>query len=308
MTDLRLLAPVAPADLVAIGRLHDAAEAADGHPSLNDAAWRDLESGGPDSAGVLATEAEAAVGYAHVARGDNVAPPHWEVGLVVHPDHRGLGLDARLLDAIAAHVARRGGGLALLWMLGADERADAAVAPAGFVSHRELLQMRVALPLKEAPTLPPGTQVRSFVPGADDDAWLAVNNRAFVDHPEQGGWTETTLQRRMAEPWFDPAGLVLAVDADGLAGFCWTKIHPPVPGDPDALGEIFVIGVDPSRHGHGLGRALVVTGLATLADRGIRTGMLFVDGANAAALHLYESLGFTTHRRDRAYEREIEPT
>jgi len=308
MTALRLLAPVAPADLVAIGRLHDAAEAADGHPSLNDAVWRDLDDGGPGSAGVLATGGETAVGYAHVARSDNFSPPHWAVGLLVHPDHRGTGLEAKLLDTAVERIATEGGGPAVLWRLGADERADEEVAPAGFVPERDLLQMRVRLPLGEEPAWPPGTEVRTFVPGRDDAAWLEVNNRAFANHPEQGGWVRETLQRRMAEPWFDPAGFVLAVDADGLAGFCWTKVHPPAPGDPEALGEIFVIGVDPSRHGQGLGRALVVAGLATLADRGMHTGMLFVDGANDAAVHLYESLGFTTHRCDRAYEREIRPT
>jgi len=308
MTELRLVQPVAPADLVAIARLHDTAEAADGHPSLNDAVWRDLDDRGPDSAGFLATQDEGAVGYVHLARGDNVAPPHWDIGLVVHPDHRGAGLEVDLLIVAAAQIATKGGGLAVLWVLGGDERADDAFAAAGFAPQRDLLQMRIALPLKEAPAWPPGTEVRTFVPGRDDDAWLEVNNRAFADHPEQGGWVRETLARRMAEPWFDPAGFVLAVDDDGLAGFCWTKVHPPAPGDPDALGEIFVIGVEPSRHGRGLGRALVVAGLAKLADRGIRTGMLFVDGANSAAVHLYESLGFTIHRRDRAYEREIDPS
>jgi mycothiol synthase len=166
--------------------------------------------------------------------------------------------------------------------------------------------MRVALPLGEKPAWPPGVDVRPFVPGRDDDAWLAVNNRAFAGHPEQGGWVESTLARRLAEPWFDPKGFLLAFDADGLAGFCWTKIHAATDGDPE-LGEIFVIGVDPSRAGAGLGRALVVAGLRSLAERGLRTGMLFVDGDNGAALRLYESLGFTTHRRDRAYEREVTP-
>jgi ribosomal protein S18 acetylase RimI-like enzyme len=33
--------------------------------------------------------------------------------------------------------------------------------------------------------------------------------------------------------------------------------------------------------------------------------MLFVDGDNEAALRLYESLGFTTYRRDRAYQRSV---
>jgi mycothiol synthase len=107
----------------------------------------------------------------------------------------------------------------------------------------------------------------------------------------------------MAEPWFDPAGFVLAVDADGLAGFCWTKVHPKGPDAPEALGEIYVIGVDPDFHGMGLGRQLTLAGLAWIADRGVTTGMLFVDAANTPALHMYDKLGFTPVREDRAYVR-----
>lgn len=308
VTTLRLLQPVAPADTVAVGRLHDAAEAADGHPSLNESVWRDLDAGAqPGSAGVLATEGETAIGYAHVARSDTFSPPHWEVGLVVHPDHRGAGLEAELLDAAVEHIADERGGPAVLWLLGGDER-DHEVAAAGFAPQRDLFEMRVALPLAEEPAWPAGTETRAFVPGQDDDAWLEVNNRAFANHPEQGGWVRETLRRRMAEPWFDPIGFLLAFDELGLAGFCWTKIHPAPLGATDRLGEIFVIGVDPSRHGTGLGRALTVGGLASLGERGAGTGMLYVDGANEPALRLYRSLGFETKRRDRAYARNVAPS
>ena len=135
---------------------------------------------------------------------------------------------------------------------------------------------------------PSGITVRSFVPGEDDAAWLRVNNRAFDNHPDQGDWVEATLQRRLAEPWFDPAGFLLAFDAEGLAGFCWTKVHE---GEPDGpLGEIYVIGVDPDRQGIGLGRALTVGGLEHLSrDRHCPTGMLYVDGANPPALGLYRA-------------------
>jgi ribosomal protein S18 acetylase RimI-like enzyme len=33
--------------------------------------------------------------------------------------------------------------------------------------------------------------------------------------------------------------------------------------------------------------------------------MLYVDGANAAALGLYRALGFTPYRTDRSYEAEV---
>ena len=96
------------------------------------------------------------------------------------------------------------------------------------------------------------------------------------------------LEQREQEPWFDPDGFLLAFDADGLAGFCWTKVHPPQPPhEPDALGEIYVIGADPSRQGTGLGARSPPAGLASLAERGITVGMLYVDGANDAAVGLY---------------------
>jgi mycothiol synthase len=304
--ETRLLHPVKPADLVTLTRLHDDAEAVDGRASLGEAVWRDLDRPlEPASAGVMAVDDSRAVGFAYVHRSDNVTPAHWDLGVVVHPDVRhDASVAVALLERAVAHVAGHGGGLVVLWIFEPDERDDDAATSAGFRRQRDLLQMRVALPLGETAAWPAGVEVRPFVPGADDAAWLTVNNRAFAGHPEQGGWVASTLARRLGEPWFDPKGFLLAFDADGLAGFCWTKIHPATDSDPE-VGEIFVIGVDPSRKGSGLGRALVLAGLSSLAERGVRTGMLFVDGDNEAALRLYESLGFTTYRRDRAYEREV---
>ena len=72
---------------------------------------------------------------------------------------------------------------------------DANAAALGFTNDRDLLQIRVELPLA------PGTRrdvppldVRPFRPGADEAVWLEVNNRAFADHPEQGGWDLEALQ------------------------------------------------------------------------------------------------------------------
>ncbi len=144
--------------------------------------------------------------------------------------------------------------------------------------------------------------VRPFRPGVDEESWLAVNNRAFASHPEQGHWDRATLLEREQEPWFDPEGF-LVLEADGrMAGSCWTKVHaltePP-------LGEIYVIGVDPDFHGRGWGRALTRAGLDWLAGRGLSVGMLYVDADNTAAVHLYRSMGFSNDHVDRSYLRTV---
>ena len=293
-------------DIAAVARIEDAARAADGRPSLGEAVWRDLERPGPESAGFLADERA----YVHVARSDNFSPRHWAVGTVVAPTARGGDDRARLLADAVRHVAAHGGGRMVLWVFGAGEADDAELQAYGWRRERELHEMRVALPLDAQAhwaqaQWPPGIEVRPFEVGRDEQAWLEVNNRAFGNHPEQGGWIESTLARRMAEPWFDPSLFLLAFDGEGLAGFNWMKVHDAHGRDP-RLGEIFVIGVDPRVHGSGLGRALAIAGLDEVARRGITTGSLFVAAENEPALRLYRSLGFTVHRSDRAYERIVD--
>jgi mycothiol synthase len=187
-----------------------------------------------------------------------------------------------------------------LVVTGAGEVHDAMAAANGFALHREILRLGRDLPVTE----PWSLAVRPFRPGADDEAWLAVNNRAFAWHPDQGGWTRADLEARMAEPWFDPAGF-LVHDEDGrLAGFCWTKVHaherPP-------LGEIFVIAVDPDFAGRGLGRGLVVAGLDHLAGLGLRDAILYVESSNTPARRLYDDLGFTVRAADRWWRRDLRP-
>ena len=193
-----------------------------------------------------------------------------------------------------------GKGRMLLWVSNPTEASDELADKAGMSFSRDLYQMRRPLPVGE----PFDLVTRPFRVGADEEAWLEVNNRAFAVHPEQGDWDLATLHGREAEPWFDPEGFLLH-EVDGrLAGFCWTKVHTDQ--DPP-IGEIYVIAVDPDFHGRGLGRALVLAGLDHLAGRGLRTGMLYVDAANRPAVSLYEKLGFTVHHVDRGYVAEATP-
>ena len=121
---------------------------------------------------------------------------------------------------------------------------------------------------------------------ADADEVVRVNAAAFAHHPEQGAMDAANLAERMAEPWFDPAGLLVAADGDRLLGFHWTKQHSP------ELGEVYVVGIDPAAQGHGLGKLLTLAGLHHLRDRGVAEVLLYVESDNAPAIAVYSGLGF----------------
>jgi mycothiol synthase len=306
MVAAQLLDSFAPDDVAAVREVAAAVEASAGTEPFGAETWAGLGGNGllGDLGVLLRDDDGRPVGYAHASHHHD---DHWsvEVGVVDRSTDDAVRLVRDAADAIAAH----GGGHVTLWVHGADPSAADVARGAGFSHERDLLQLRVPLPLPTPPSWPTGVVVRSFRPGEDDQAWLGVNNRAFAGHPEQGGWTVQHLRQREAEDWFDPDGFLVALDDEGMAGFCWTKVHPPEPPrEPEALGEIYVIGADPRWHGRGLGRALTSGGLASLADRGVTVGMLYVDGANAAAVGLYRALGFREHRVDRAYGRDVAPT
>jgi mycothiol synthase len=255
----------------AVLRLAARVEAEDGAPPLSDQAIAQL--GSPEVEHRATREGGELVGYAQRS-GD---------GAEVVADRAAVG------DVVDA-VARPG---LLIWSHGRRSRLAPVFGDRGFGPIRELHQLRRPLTdLPAEPPLAPGVVVRPFVPGQDEDAWLAVNAAAFASHPEQGRWTRADLAARMAEPWFDPAGFLLAERAGELLGYHWTKVHP------DGWGEVYVLGVAPSAQGLGLGNALLVRGLRHLAAIGCPGVLLYVDGDNPTALRLYEKSGFVAHDLD----------
>ncbi|MFE5293220.1 mycothiol synthase [Isoptericola sp. NPDC056618] len=271
---------------------------------------------------VVARDGEGAVvGYLQVDRGGDDASAE----LVVHPDHRRRGVggvllrtaerDARL-PMFSGAPGQRGKPLRV-WAHGDLPAARAFAAAHGYEAARELLVL--ARPLgpddaaRDVPDLP-GLSLRTFRPGADDEAWVRLNARAFADHPEQGRLTVDDLHDRQREPWFDAEGFFLVVPGDDAAGpgseplgFLWTKVENDQPhGSRDGesrSGEIYAVGVSPDAQGRGLGRALTAVGLRHLARVGCDRAVLYVDGDNAPALATYASAGFERAAVDVQYAR-----
>ncbi|HEX5741135.1 MAG TPA: mycothiol synthase [Pilimelia sp.] len=282
-------AALTPAELEEVEALAAAADTADGAAALSEQTLLALRHGGPGTH-LLVAGAAGPLGYGFLA-------PDGTAEWLVHPLHRHRGV-GRALAVAARDVA--GASLAV-WAHGDHPAAAALALRLDLLRARELWRLcRPGDPPAEAPVFTPGVRLRSFRPGVDEAAWLRLNARAFANHPEQGRWTAEDLRHRQGEPWFDPAGFLLAErTADGtLLGFHWTKVHGT---GADARGEVYVLGVDPDAHGEGLGRALTLAGLRHLAGRGVDQVLLYVDATNTAATTLYGRLGFARHTTDVQY-------
>jgi mycothiol synthase len=248
---------------------------------------------------LLSAHGHKVLGYLNLAAGDDDGPGMAE--LVVHPQARRRGIGAAMIRAALSRTH----GVNHFWAHGTCEPAQATASALGLVPVRELVQMRRSLRDVEEPALSDGVRIRTYAGSADDAELLRVNNAAFATHPEQGGWTAADLAERRGEPWFDPDGLFLAFDeqTNTLLGFHWTKVHPEQPG----LGEVYVVGVDPTAQGSGLGGLLTAVGIAHLARRLVGaeepTVMLYVESDNTAALRTYRRLGFSQYSVDTAYAR-----
>jgi mycothiol synthase len=266
---------------------------------------------GPARDGVVHLLREAAdgtlVGYAQVAQ---AGTPDAVAELVVDPDHRRRGNGRALLDGVLAVGAQS------VWAHGMLPAAGALARAAGLVVTRELYVMNRPLTAADEvdPVLPQGFAVRAFEPGKDDERWVALNAAAFASHPEQGRLTVEDLHERMAQPWFDPAGLLLVVDESTgtVVAFHWTKVETSALSLREAAenaveprverllvgkvrkgkGEVYVVGVDPAYQGRGLGGPVTRLRLAHHARLGLAEVELYVDGDNTAARRTYERLGF----------------
>lgn len=305
--ELQVVRKVDPEALSSLKHLFDAVSQHDHHPALGEHKWLDLIHGGRAGfAGIIGIDPDhgsadhGPIGYAHLSRHQDPVGAEWGLEIVVHPEHRGVGAELALVSAALDVVREAGGGHLHLWVFQPTEIHDSLAHRLGLSKGRDLLHMRVALPVAAEPQLPDGVTIRAFEAGRDEQAWLDVNNAAFEHHPEQGAWDLATFRRRMSTAWFDARDLLLALNGSAVVGSNWTKL------DHDAgVGEIYVIAVDPTHHGSGLGKALSLAGLAHMYQRGMREGSLYVDADNSKALEMYRKIGFEVDHRDRAYVTDV---
>ena len=218
----------------------------------------------------------------------------------VHPDHRREGVGTELLrEALAAHPESSA------WAFGTLPGAPELAHRVGMAPARELLRMEKTLADPDRPASRPRDEDRDATKdpryaidtytAADREAIVAINAAAFAHHPEQGRLTVAEFEDLTRQPWFDPAGLLVARIDGEVAGFHWTKRHG------NGLGEVYVIAVSPDHEGKGLGRTLLEAGLEHLQQQGDTRIQLYVEGDQERVVQMYLNAGFEIVQTDTSY-------
>ena len=215
----------------------------------------------------------------------------------VHPDYRlnGVGTDlyyrfvelAREAGAATMHITPNSQATLLLEFL--EKR--------GFSLDRYFWEMRLpADQAVEAPAMPEGFTVRTFVPGQDEPLWLEARNVTFADHYGSVSRTIEEITHLSREEHFRPEGLFFAFDGDKLSSFCFTGIDSREAERLGyTIGHVHSLGTMPDYRRRGVGRGLLLYAIEYLRKH-VETISLGVEGKNELALPLYEGVGFRQHK------------
>jgi mycothiol synthase len=284
------LRPAMNEDRAALIALAHRVGSADGLPAVGEHLIPDLDEADL-GAGILAWEGAELLGAAVLV--DLIDPGWWGLEVMLDPDHRGENLVAALVDRVLEGDSLESGKGVRAWAH--LDLVASALTNRGFRQRRAVQQLSRSLPANP----PEAVADVSWDPYREGDLsdLLGLHNRAFAGGGGAEGWTEVEMRRRMGLRWFRAEGLIICKLEGTPIGYCWTKRHSP------AVGEIYVIAIDPGAAGRGLGRQLLRRGLEHLTGEGCDRAIVYVDDRNRRAIALYESEGFTLNRTERVFER-----
>ena len=144
-----------------------------------------------------------------------------------------------------------------------------------------------------------------YLQRGEEDKLTQIQNRSFAGYWGYNPNTVETITYRLNLSNHSLEDVVLACDGDKVIGYCWTEVIYERETISESRGRIFMLGVDPDYRGKGVGRTVLLAGLARLKSKGLWVAELTVDSENKAACALYHSLGFEVWKSSTWYEKVI---
>lgn len=237
-----------------------------------------------------------------------IAQPGSSLTFQVHPQAQGQGVEAKILAWGLAQmqlIARARGTTRDLWCrchAGEHERRSLLEAT-GFHPLFEP-DLRLVHPL--ATPLPPVSFLQGFslkhgVTQEELDAYQELHRAVFEGMSMNMEYHESSA--------YQPELDLVAVEESGrFAAFCQCELKRVTDQQGERLvGEVGVIGTHPDLTNRGLGRALLLTGLHLLQERGATSAYLETSQSNVPAQRLFTSVGFVHLSTWQWYVKTVEP-
>jgi mycothiol synthase len=250
----------------------------------------------------------------------DTAKPHVNIflGGRVHPDYRGQGIGAALLqwaEERARQSIAKAPAEAMVTLaqgcLSTEQRAADLLKQQGFALTRHFWRMVVEFDGQPAaPQLAEGITIRPYDPATELPAVVKAMSASFKDH---WGYVDEPFEEKLPK-WeqyiagndnYDPGLFLIAVDGDEIAGIslCWKKTVE----DPE-MGWVGTLGVRREWRRKGVGLALLLHSFNEFYARGQKRVGLGVDASSlTGATRLYEKAGMRADRQWDRYEKVLRP-
>ena len=216
--------------------------------------------------------------------------------------YRNRGIGRRLLSTALAHAEGLEASVMHVQVPSGAASALHIVKSEGFRVVMTYWRMRWETDGAPSPDLPRGFELRPFKLDRDEAILTELQNAAFG-----GNWgfcpnTTEEISARVRLKRCDPEGIIFAMEGDRATAYAWTMRASSEAG---STGWVAMTGVRPDYRGRGLGRAVVLAGMAYLRDKGVDGVELEVAYENTAARELYQQLGFRKAAESVWYEKKL---
>ena len=224
----------------------------------------------------------------------------------IHPEHRRQGIATKLLDYAVHRAKELGAKVAHVEIPQDNAVAKSVLAKLGFRFVRRFLHLKLNLAKVHRQDMEQATLGCRHLQRGEEDKLTQIQNRSFAGIWGYNANTVAAITYRINLSNCSPEDVVLTCAGDKIIGYCWTEIT----GEGEATsgerkGRIFMLGADPDYRGKGVGKRVLLAGLAHLKNKGLPVAELTVDSENKAAGALYQSVGFAVRTSSLWYEKVI---
>jgi mycothiol synthase len=225
---------------------------------------------------------------------------------MIHPHHRKKGIATELIHHTLRHAAASDIKVAHICIPEVNLPCKTLVLGLGFQFIRHFYELKLDLNNIRLPNLESSEYVIRSLGPDEADKLTHIQNRAFADSWGFNPNTPDEIAYRINLSSCSPGNIRMVYLKKQAIGYCWTQIFAEEDTAAGGLkGEIHMLGVDPDYRGKGIGRNILLSGLADLKSKGVTIVELTADGEEPVALGLYESVGFEVCSRTEWYEKKL---